>query len=230
MRAMSNDRPIVRCVGLEKTYRGPASDVSVLRGVDLELRSHEATAILGPSGSGKSTLVHLLAGLDRPDGGEIWWHDVPVHELGPSRVAELRRDMVGLVFQNHYLLDELDALDNVALPGRIGGHVDRERAQHLLDSVGLGSRMHHRPRQLSGGERQRVAVARALYPRPRLVIADEPTGSLDRENARTVYELLLRLVSAEGGAALIVTHDHELVRDVPERWTLRGGRLHAAVP
>ena len=184
-------------------------------------------AVLGPSGSGKSTLVHLLAGLDTPDEGEIWWGDLAVHGRRPRDLAAERSKRVGLVFQNHYLLDELNARDNVALPGRIAGSRDLARADELLRAVGLTQRAGHRPGQLSGGERQRVAVARALYARPSILLADEPTGSLDREHAQGVFDLLLDLAASEGSAVLVVTHDESLLTRVDRAWVLRDGRLGA---
>lgn len=187
-------------------------------------------AILGPSGSGKSTLVHLLAGLDSPDAGEIWWGDLPVHRRRPRELAPERSRRVGLIFQNHYLLAELDALENIALPGRIAGTEDAGRAADLLDAVGLAGRAAHRPSQLSGGERQRVAVARALYARPSILLADEPTGSLDREHAHGVFDLLLELARLEGSAVLVVTHDESLLSRVDHAHVLRDGILKPRSP
>ena len=181
--------------------------------------------MLGPSGSGKSTLMHLLAGLDAPDAGEIWWGDVPVHERRPRRLAAERSRRVGLVFQNHYLLDELDALENVCIPGRISGGHDPQRGLQLLERVGLHERAHHRPNQLSGGERQRLAVARALFHRPPIVLADEPTGSLDRRHAAGVFTMLLDMARAQGSAVVVVTHDEELVNRLARRYRLENGVL-----
>lgn len=220
--------PVLRCLGLQRTYQGPGGALSILQGVDLSVSRGEVVAILGPSGSGKSTLLHLLAGLDKPDGGEIWWCDVPVHERGPRRLAAERSKRVGLVFQNHYLLDELDALENVCLPGRIAGGHDAERGHELLEAVGLGARARHLPSQLSGGECQRLAVARALFHRPEIVLADEPTGSLDRGHASSVFELLIDLARAEASAVVVVTHDHDLVAGLSHRWLLRRGVLEPA--
>lgn len=220
-----NPEAVLQCRGLERSYRGPRDELSILRGVDLSVVQGEVAAVLGPSGSGKSTLLHLLAGLDRPDAGEIWWRDLPVHERGPRKLASVRAKRVGLVFQNHYLLDELDALENVCLPGRITGDHDSERGRALLAGVGLEERAHHLPKQLSGGERQRLAVARALFHRPEIVLADEPTGSLDRGHAAGVFAALLDLARSEGSAVLVATHDHDLVRDLGHRYMLRNGVL-----
>lgn len=217
--------PALRCYGVSRTYRSAATDLSILRGVDLEVGAGEVVAVLGPSGSGKSTLIHLLAGLDAPDEGEIWWGDLPVHERGPRRIAAERSERVGLIFQNHYLLAELDALENVCLPGRIAGKHDPDRGRELLAAVGLSARTRHRPNQLSGGERQRIAVARALFHRPGIVLADEPTGSLDRRHAAGVFDMLLELGRAEASAVVVVTHDEDLVKHLPRRYELENGVL-----
>jgi len=183
----------------------------VLRGVDLAVDAGEVAAVLGPSGSGKSTLLHLLAGLDRPDGGKIWWDDFPVHEHTPSRLASRRARTVGLVFQNHYLLEDLTLLENVTLPMRITGGIDLERAASLLARVGLSDRAGFLPGKVSGGERQRAAVARALALKPPLLIADEPTGSLDHRRAVAVFGMLLELAVSDGCAVVVVTHDESLL-------------------
>lgn len=220
---------VISCSGLQRTYRSEAGTVPVLQGVNLELGKGEVAAILGPSGSGKSTLLRLLAGLDSPDGGSIMWSDFPVHEHRPQSLAARRSQFVGLVFQQHYLLDDLTASENVSLPGRIRGKPDAGRAAELLELVGLSGRAGFMPAQLSGGEKQRVAVARALYDEPAVVLADEPTGSLDRQNARAVYELLVDVARARGAAVLLVTHDEGLVHDVDSRYQLEGGQLQRLV-
>jgi lipoprotein-releasing system ATP-binding protein len=199
-------------------------ELTVFAGLDLELQAGELRAILGPSGSGKTTLVHLLAGILPLQEGQLWWGDVEVGNLGEEELARLRREKVGLVFQHHYLLDELSALENVMLPGLIGGAPDQSRARELLAAVGLADHAVRRPQELSGGERQRAAVARALYPRPRVVLADEPTGSLDRANARRVRDLLAALAKENGAAVLFATHDEALVDGWPA-WRLENGRL-----
>ncbi|CAN5906835.1 ABC transporter ATP-binding protein [soil metagenome] len=198
----------------------------MLKGVDLAVGRGEVVAILGPSGSGKSTLLHLLAGLDKPTQGEVWWDEVPVHRTDNHVLARLRRARVGLVFQNHYLLQDLSVLENVTLSGRLSGHIDTSRGETLLRAVGLAARRDFLPNKLSGGERQRVAVARALYAKPAIVLADEPTGSLDRHSAGDVFELLVALARDEGGAVVMVTHDEGLVRDVDRRYYLNEGRLN----
>lgn len=199
--------------------------VDVLKGVWLSVSKAEVIAILGPSGSGKSTLLHLLAGLDKPSKGEIYWENIPVHTTDKNKLAALRLQKLGLVFQHHYLLEELTVMENVTLSGRLRGSIDELRAKEVLDAVGLVKRQDFLPRKLSGGERQRVAVARALYSKPSLILADEPTGSLDRENARAVYALLVELAKREGSAVIMVTHDEGLVKDVDKRYYLTDGVL-----
>lgn len=216
------------CRDLHRTFATPAGPLAVLAGVDLEVGRGEVAAVLGPSGSGKTTLLHLLAGLDRPTAGEIWWEDIAIHERRPRDLAEARADRIGLVFQDPHLLPELTALGNVTVPGRIRGRAFEERGRELLEAVGLSARADARPATLSGGERQRVAVARALYADPPLILADEPTGSLDRASARSVFELLVRLARSSGCAVLMVTHDEGLVADVDARHHLVDGRLRRA--
>ncbi len=210
----------LRAEGL--VFRYP--EIEIFRGLDLTLEPGEVRAVLGPSGSGKTTLVHLLAGILPLSGGKLWWGEVEVSGLGEEALARLRRDRVGLVFQHHYLLDELTALENVLVPGMIAGRPDADRARLLLEQVGLSARSGQRPEALSGGERQRVAVARALYPRPRVILADEPTGALDRANARKVWELLRALAQENGAAVLLATHDEALANDVAA-WRIEEGRL-----
>ncbi|MDF1522649.1 MAG: ABC transporter ATP-binding protein [Trueperaceae bacterium] len=211
--------------GLTRRFDTPAGPLLVLAGLDLEVAAGEVVAITGPSGSGKSTLLHLLAGLDRPSAGEVWWGDLAVHALSAERVARARAGRVGLVFQHHHLLADLSAHENVTLPGRVAGRVDARRGDALLEAVGLTARRDARPRTLSGGERLRVAVARALYARPAVVLADEPTGSLDRASADAVVDALLAAVAADGAALVLVTHDARVAARADRRARLDGGRL-----
>ncbi len=204
------------------TFRYPG--LELFNNLDLELRPGEIRAVLGPSGSGKTTLVHLLAGILPLQEGRLWWGDTEVSQLGEDELARLRRDRVGLVFQHHYLLDELTALENVMIPGLISGTPDQRHALSLLTRVGLEQRANLLPANLSGGERQRVAVARALYPKPRVILADEPTGSLDRDNAKLVRDLLTKLAQENGAAILLATHDEALVAGWPA-WRLANGHL-----
>lgn len=222
---------VLACEGLYRSFPGPGGAVDVLRGATMSLAAGEVAAVLGPSGSGKSTLLHLLAGLDRPDSGEIFWGDFAVHEHKPSELAARRARTVGLVFQHHYLLEDLTLLENVLLPGRIAGDFDQRRAEALLERMGLEERHDFLPSQVSGGERQRAAVARALALKPPLIIADEPTGSLDQNRAVSVFSLLLELALSDDCAVVVVTHDESLLRRVDPAATplsvyrLRAGKL-----
>lgn len=218
--------PVLASRALERRFDSPGGAVEVLAGVSLTVRAGEVVAVLGPSGSGKSTLLHLLGGLDRPDAGEIYWGDFPVHEHAPRQLAARRARYVGLVFQNHYLLQDFTLLENVTMPSRILGEPDEERAATLLTRVGLGGRLDHPPSKVSGGERQRAAVARALALRPKVILADEPTGSLDHARAEEVFDLLVALAAEEGTAVVAVTHDERLVdRPGVRKLRLVAGRL-----
>jgi len=210
----------LKAAGLTFSY----PDLQLFDDLDLEIRPGETRAILGPSGSGKTTLVHLLAGILPMQNGRLWWGEVEVSGLSEEELARLRRERIGLIFQHHYLLDELSALENVMIPGLISGNPDSQRARQLLARVGLEKQSHLLPASLSGGERQRVAVARALYPKPRAVLADEPTGSLDRANAERVRDLLVELAQENGAAVVFATHDEALVSGWPA-WRIENGRL-----
>jgi lipoprotein-releasing system ATP-binding protein len=216
---------VLECRDIQRKFVTAGQTVEVLKGVWLSVKASEVIAILGPSGSGKSTLLHLLAGLDKPTQGEIYWQGKAIHNLSQNQLAALRLTKLGLVFQHHYLLDELNVFENVTLAGRLKGNIDHARAINLVEAVGLSHRKGFLPRYLSGGEKQRVAVARALYSRPILVLADEPTGSLDRENSRAIYQLLVDLARREGSAVVMVTHDEGLVKEVDKRYYLDEGVL-----
>ena len=216
-----------------KSYDTEAGVVDVLRGISLVLGAGEALAVTGPSGSGKSTLLHLAGTLETPTSGSIRIGGEAAHDLPERELAAFRSRRVGLVFQDHYLLPQYTMLQNVLLPtvaAGDGGGGAEERARRLLQIVGLGSRIDHRPAQLSGGERQRAAIVRALINRPGLLLCDEPTGNLDAETAGAVADLLLEL-HAEGDSALIVvTHSRELAARLPRRVELRGGLLGEVPP
>lgn len=219
---------VIDARGVSRRYTEGRLDVSVLEGVDLQLRRGHSLALVGASGSGKSTLLHLLGGLDQPTSGSVRLMDRDWAEMGVAEQGAWRNQHLGFVYQFHHLLAEFSALDNVAMPLRIRRlSLTAARAQALqaLQAVGLGERAEHRPAQLSGGERQRVAVARALVTRPACVLADEPTGNLDRHTADGVFELLLQRSRQEGTALLVVTHDEQLARRCDRRLVLVGGRL-----
>jgi lipoprotein-releasing system ATP-binding protein len=205
----------VKAESLSKTYMGEAAPVTVFQDLDFELEQGVFAAVMGPSGVGKSTLLHLLGGIDRPDSGRVEIFGVSIEELSPKERARFRNDRIGFVFQFHHLLAEFTAEENVAFPHRIAGvsaREARERAAALLERVGLADRRLHMSRALSGGEQQRVAIARALARSPSLLLADEPTGNLDAESARTVFDLLAELHRERGMTTILVTHNPDLAK------------------
>ncbi len=221
---------VIRAEGVGKTFAEGVLHVDVLRSIDLTVGQGESLAIVGASGTGKSTLLHLLAGLDRPTRGRILVDGKDLAQLNEAARGRLRNQTLGFVYQFHHLLAEFTALENVAFPlliGRAAPRAAADRARAMLKRVGLADRAHHKPTELSGGERQRVAIARAVVHEPQCVLADEPTGNLDRRNAGSVFELLLELNQSLGTSLILVTHDQELARFVGRVTTIVDGALAA---
>ena len=225
---MNNDATVLRASGLRKNYPSGDRTLEVLQGVDLTVGAGESVSVRGESGSGKSTLLNILAGLDRPDAGELFWGSETAHRLSLGELTARRGRFLGMVFQSYYLIPELDAFANVLMAARLVGGVgagERERVTALLQRVGLAERGHHLPSQLSGGERQRVAVARALMNRPAVILADEPTGNLDERTGDEVIELLLKVCADEKTALVLVTHNPAHAKKTNRQLVLKNGQM-----
>lgn len=224
---MEDDKPLISCRGLTRIYRMGEQDVRALDGVDLDIQAGEFVAIMGPSGSGKSSLMNLIGALDRPTSGEMWINGRALSEMSRDDLADLRNETLGFVFQQFNLLPRQDAFQNVRLPLRYArkdvGDIDA-RARECLEMVGLGARMDHRPMQLSGGQQQRVAIARALANRPRILLADEPTGALDTRTTAEIMQLMQDL-NRQGITVVLITHEAEVAAFAQRQIHFRDGRV-----
>lgn len=220
---------ILQATGVSKTYQDGKLSTTVLHHLDLSVKAGEKVAIVGTSGSGKSTLLHILGGLDTPTTGQVVLHGEVLSQMSESKRGQFRNRYLGFIYQFHHLLAEFSATENVAMPLLMRPDVSikeaTERANHLLAEVGLSHRLSHRPSELSGGERQRVAIARALVLEPSLILADEPTGNLDEDNAKAIFELLSRLQATKNTALLMVTHDKSLANLADRQLVMSSGRF-----
>lgn len=219
---------ILHCQQLGMTYTEGPNNVEVLRDINLQIDEGERIAIVGASGSGKSTLLHLLGGLDLPTAGSVWIDGQEMSGLSDKKRGEVRNQYLGFVYQFHHLLPEFTAIENVAMPLLIRGddtNEAKQKAANLLEEIGLGHRLEHRPIELSGGERQRAAIARALVTEPNVVLADEPTGNLDVNTAQSVFDMMMDLNQRIGTALVMVTHDNDLAAKMDKRYHLEQGVL-----
>ena len=225
-----NKEAVIQCQNVGKTYDDGSLKVEVLRNIDFQVASGEGIGIIGASGSGKSTLLHILGGLDKPTSGEVKIQGQGLNSLSQVAIGRLRNRHLGFVYQFHHLLPEFSALENVMMPLLVARKSRAEAqaaAAEILEKVGLGSRKTHRPGELSGGERQRAAIARALVTKPDCLLADEPTGNLDRKNATHVLEMMLELKRELGTALIVVTHDEQLAKRFDRVLTMDDGSLRA---
>ena len=222
------NEPLIAAKGIVKNFRIGASEIQVLKGIDVEFHSGEISAIVGPSGVGKTTLLNILGALDNPTSGDIFLDGKNYQKMSESELSAFRNRSIGFVFQFHHLLPEFTALENVMMPALIGG-VPRNRAEasagNLLDNLGLEHRLEHKPSELSGGEQQRVAVARSLINQPKLVLADEPSGNLDQANGQRLTEILWELARDRGYGFIIVTHNRDLAEKSDRIIEMRDGRI-----
>jgi lipoprotein-releasing system ATP-binding protein len=219
------DESLLTCTALDKTFRLGRSELNILRGLEVAFPRHGLNTIQGASGSGKSTLLQILGGLEQPDAGEVRWEGESIYQWPRPRLASWRNLTVGFVFQAYHLFPELTALENVEFPAQLARRGDAKFSAHLLDQVGLGSRLHHQPSELSGGEQQRIAIARALRNNPALILADEPTGNLDHTTGHGIIDLLLRIHEERKNCLIIVTHDNAIAALGQQRYQLEDGKL-----
>ena len=226
-----NQQPLLQCVNINKFYQEGDNTTQVLKNISFSMNSSELVAIVGSSGSGKSTLLHTLGGLDQPSEGEVFIKGQSLQQLSSNALAKLRNQHLGFVYQFHHLMADFSALENVMMPMLIGQQNKNEakdRAEQMLQAVGLSHRITHRPSALSGGERQRVAIARALVNNPSLVLADEPTGNLDQKTTESIFELIKQLNQEQQIAFLLVTHDLNLANKLNRRLIMQDGVLREA--
>lgn len=220
---------LIEARGLKKSFVSGNREIRVLSGIDLKMDFSSRLSIRGESGSGKTTLLNLLAGIELPDEGELFWGGVSIRSLPGARLARARGRQIGMVFQSYYLIPELSALENVVIAGQIIGDFSKRdirlQAEALLEEVGLADRLKSRPEQLSGGERQRVALARALINKPRVLLADEPTGNLDEKTARRMMDIILGTIDRHRIALVLVTHNSAFAAEMPDRYVLCEGVL-----
>ena len=222
------EESVIRLRDVTKTYQVESQKVEALRGVSLDIRKGQQVAVTGRSGSGKTTMLHVIGTLDQPSSGKVWLRGTELSGMSDQMTSAFRNETVGFVFQMNNLLPEFSAIENVMMPGLISGAPTdqvRDRAAGLLGEVGLGHRENHRPGELSGGEQQRVAIARALLMKPPILLADEPTGNLDKKSSVAVQDLLAGLCSSEGLTMLMVTHDPEIAAGMPCQIVLEDGRI-----
>ena len=218
---------ILKAVSLRRSFSIGSAEVSVLRGLSLDIKRNEKLFLRGASGAGKSTLLYTLAGLERPDSGSVIIDGKSLYDLSATEQTIFRNKKIGYVFQNYFLMPDLNALENVMIPSMIKGkNDDIERAVELLEKVGLGERLNHRPSELSGGEQQRVAIARALINDPEIIFADEPTGNLDAKNSKTFIELIKKLNKKMNQTFVIVTHNKEFIKISDKSYTIQKGKLN----
>ena len=223
-----NNNPIISLKNITKTFKG--LDAPVLSNLNLQLNKSENIAISGVSGSGKSTLLHLMAGLDHPNSGSVHLNKENIGSLSQNDLSIIRNQLIGFIYQSHHLLPDFSALENVVMPLLIRGgkyQLNHNKAINILKKLGLSSRLNHYPHQLSGGERQRVAIGRALITEPKIILADEPTGNLDRSNAKVVFDLFINLAKEYGSSIVLVTHDPELARKMKKIYHLSAGKLRS---
>ena len=223
-----NNNSIISLKNITKTFKG--LDAPVLNNLNLQLNKSENIAISGVSGSGKSTLLHLMAGLDCPNSGSVDLNNKNIANLSQNDLSIMRNQLIGFIYQSHHLLPDFSALENVVMPLLIRGgkyQSNHNKAIKILKKLGLSNRLDHYPHQLSGGERQRVAIGRALINEPQIILADEPTGNLDRSNAKVVFDLFINLAKEYGSTIVLVTHDPELARKMKKIYHLSGGKLRS---